>query len=129
MAAWTSAELNKIGRAEELDLASMRRDGSLRNPVTIWVVRSGDDIFVRCMNGRKGAWFRGILTRHEGHIGSAGIDKDVTFVEEHDAAVNAQVDIAYHAKYDRYGQKIVGTVVNPDADESTLKLVPRGPAV
>ncbi len=125
MATWTQAELNKVGKAEDLDISSLRKDGSLRNPVTIWVVRSGDDLFVRCMNGRKGAWFRGILTRHEGHIQAGGVDKDVTFVEEHDAAVNAQVDAAYHAKYDHYGQKIVGTVANPNADASTLKLVPR----
>lgn len=125
MAAWANDELNKIGKAEELDIASMRQDGTLRNPVTIWVVRSGDDLFVRCMNGRKGAWFRGILTRHEGRIKAGGVDKEVIFVEETDPAVNARIDAAYHEKYDRYGQKIVGTVVNPDADASTLKLVPR----
>ena len=35
MTAWTSDELNKIGNAEELQIASLRRDGTLRNPVTI----------------------------------------------------------------------------------------------
>jgi site-specific recombinase XerD len=56
-----SEELNKIGTAEELEIASLRRDGTLRNPVTIWVVRLGDDFYVRSVNGRTGAWSRGEL--------------------------------------------------------------------
>ena len=39
---WTSDELTKIGTAEELRIASLRRDGTLRKPVIIWVVRVGD---------------------------------------------------------------------------------------
>jgi hypothetical protein len=35
------------------------------------------------------------------------------------------IDAAYHAKYDQYGPKIVGTVVGPDAATVTIKLVPR----
>jgi hypothetical protein len=38
MAAWTSDELDKIAAADELELASAKRDGTLRKPVTIWVV-------------------------------------------------------------------------------------------
>ena len=41
MTAWTSDELNKIGEAEELKIASLRRYGALRNSVIIWVVRVG----------------------------------------------------------------------------------------
>jgi hypothetical protein len=39
MTTWTSDELDNIGNADELQLATQRPDGSLRNPVTIWVVR------------------------------------------------------------------------------------------
>ena len=52
MTTWTSDELKKIGIAEELAIASLRRDGTLRKPVTIWVVRHGDDLYVRSVNGR-----------------------------------------------------------------------------
>ena len=68
MTTWTSDELNKIGTAEELLIAPLRRDGTLRNAVTIWVVRLGDDIYVRSVNGRTSAWFRGTQTRLQGHI-------------------------------------------------------------
>jgi hypothetical protein len=59
MTAWTSEELNQIGSAEELKLASMRRDDTLRKPVIMWVVRHGDRLYVRSVNGPAGAWFRG----------------------------------------------------------------------
>jgi hypothetical protein len=39
MNAWTGDELDKIGTADELEIAPLRRDGTQRNPVTIWVVR------------------------------------------------------------------------------------------
>jgi len=49
---WTGDELDAVGTAEELELASVRRDGTLRRPVTMWVVHVGDDIYVRTVNGR-----------------------------------------------------------------------------
>ncbi len=82
MTNWTSNELNKIGTAEELQISSLRQDGTLRKPVTIWVVRLGDDLYVRSVNGRTSAWFRGTQVRQEGHIQAGGVEKDVTFVEE-----------------------------------------------
>ena len=46
--------------------------------------------------------------------------------EEPDHAIDgADLSRAYHAKYDRYGPAIVGTVVSPDAEQSTLRVVPR----
>jgi Uncharacterized protein conserved in bacteria (DUF2255) len=39
MAAWTGEELDRITAADELELASAKGDGTLRKPVTIWVVR------------------------------------------------------------------------------------------
>ena len=124
MTAWTSDELNKIGKAEELDFQSEREDGSLRDPVTIWVVRVGDDLYIRAIKGRQG-WFRGILTRHEGRIEAGGVGKEVSFVEEGDPATNANVDAAYKSKYRGYAANIVNTVLTPEARDTTLKLVPR----
>ena len=124
MTVWTSDELDKIGTAEELQIAALRRDGTLRNPVTIWVVRHGDDLYVRSVNGRTGAWFRGTQVRHEGHIQAGGVDKDVTFVEA-DPTINDQIDTAYRTKYRRYGANIVNTIVSSEARSATIKLVPR----
>jgi hypothetical protein len=125
MTIWTSDELNKIGTAEELQLASLRRDGTLRNPVTIWVVRVSDDLYVRPINGHTSAWFRGTQERHEGHIRAGGADKDVAFVEEADPDLNKQIDDAYRTKYHRYAANIINTTVSPKARSATTKLVPR----
>jgi hypothetical protein len=125
MTAWTSDELNKIGKAEELQIASLRRDDTLRKSVTIWVVRVGDDLYVRSVYGRSSAWFRGTQTRHEGHIHAGGVDKDVTFVEETNAHVNEQIDAAYRTKYRRYAASIVNTTLTPEARAATIKLVSR----
>jgi hypothetical protein len=106
MTTWTSDELNRIGTAEELEIAPLRRDGTLRNPVTIWVVRVGDDLYVRSYRGHGGAWFRAAQVRHEGHIRAGGVDKDVTFVEESNPEINDQIDTAYRTKYRRYPQYV-----------------------
>jgi len=37
MTTWTNEELEKIGTAEELGLSSLRKDGTPRSPVTMWV--------------------------------------------------------------------------------------------
>ena len=123
MTTWTSNELNKIGTAEELEISSLRRDGTLRNRVTIWVVRLGDDLYVRCVNGREGAWFRGTLVRHEGRVWAGGVEKNVDFVEESDPGVNEKIDASYLTKYRRYPQ-YVAPMVTPKVRAATIKLVP-----
>ena len=125
MTTWTSDDLTKIGTAEELEIASLRRDGTLRNPVTIWVVRIGDDLYVRSWRGRTSAWFRGTQVRHEGHIQAGGVDKDVTFVEEAAPDINDQIDKVYRTKYRRYSAQYVDPMVAPEARATTIKLVPR----
>jgi hypothetical protein len=126
MTTWTNEELTRIGAAEELEIASLRRDGTLRRPRTIWVVALGDSLYVRSVNGRSGAWFRGAQVRHEGHIRAGGVDKDVTFVfVDPDDEVNDQLDARYRAKYRRYAERIVGSIVRPAARSATIKLLPR----
>jgi hypothetical protein len=124
MTAWTSDELTKIGTTDELDLTSVRRDGTLRKPVTMWVVRHGDDLYVRSVNGRTAAWFRGTQVSHEGHIRAGGVDKDVSFVDA-DHGADDDLDAAYRTKYRRYAASIVDHIVSPQARSAAIKLVPR----
>jgi len=123
MNTWTDNELQIIGDAEELRIASRRHDGTLRTPVIIWVVCLGDNLYVRCANGREGAWFRGALKLHEGRIWAGGIDKNVTFVQETDPVINDSIDEAYLTKYRRYPQW-VAPMVTPEVRAATIKLVP-----
>ena len=124
MTAWTKDELPRVAGAEELQIASLRRDSTLRKPVTVWVVRDGDSLYVRSVKGPTAAWFRGTQERHEGRIRAGGVEKDVTFVDaDHD--VDDKVDAAYRAKYRRYAGSILNSVLTPQARSATIKLVPR----
>lgn len=124
MAAWTSDELSRVGGADELQITSLRRDGTVSSPRTIWVVPYGDDLYVRSVNGPTAAWFRGTQVRHEGHISAGGADRDVTFADA-DHGLDDEIDAAYQSKYHRYPANITGSVLTPGARSTTLRLVPR----
>jgi hypothetical protein len=124
MSTWTSDELGRIGAAEELQLTSLRRDGTLRPYVTMWIVRTGDDLYVRSAYGPDNPWFRRAKASGAGRIRAGGLEQDVTFAEAA-PGVHAAIDAAYHSKYDRYGPGIVGSVVGPGAEAVTIRLVPR----
>jgi len=123
MTAWTDDELTRIGQAEELQISSHRQDGSLRPFVTIWAVRAGDDLYVRSAYGSTNPWFRRARASGTGRIRAGGLERDVTFAETHPAA-HLAIDAAYHAKYDRHGPAIVGTVVGAKAAQATIRLRP-----
>ena len=123
MSRWTQKELDAIDAAQELTLASARGDGTLRRPVTMWVVCIGEDVYVRSVNGRESAWFRGAQIRHEARVRAAGVEKDVSLIDTDEAG--DQIDAAYQTKYgDRY-PTIVPSIVAPQALVATLKLTPR----
>jgi hypothetical protein len=123
MTSWSGDELSSIGEGDEIRIASRRPDRSLRPYVRIWVVRVGDDLYVRSAYGPENGWYRRALASGEGRIRTAGMERDVTF-EAPDRSLDAEVDRAYHVKYDRYGPAIVGTVVSSQAAGTTLRLVP-----
>src|SRR5260370_38964488 len=105
MPQWTSDQLGKIGRAEEVQIASVRGDGNLSKPVTVWVARHGDVLYVRSVRGRKAHWFRGAQERHDGRIRAGGGQQAIPFVEpDHD--LDDEVDAADRATYRRYAGSI-----------------------
>ena len=124
MSEWTNDELEKIGAAEELQIAPRRRDGTLRRPVTIWVVRLGDDLYVRSWRGSDGSWYRTAEDGHQGRISAGGVEKDVAFVDADGDVLLGAVDAAYREKYGRYSG-YVEPMVRPEARATTIELVPR----
>jgi hypothetical protein len=123
MSKWPSDELNQIGDAEEVQISSLKRDGTLGKPVTTWVVRHGDFLYVRSVKGARGNWFRGVQERHEGRITGGGLQRDVAFVDAKD--VGEELDAAYRTKYQRYAGAILNSVLTLGARSATLQLVPR----
>jgi hypothetical protein len=123
MTTWTNDELTRIGAAEELAITTTRSDGTSRQPLPIWVVRVGDDLYVRSVNGPTAAWFRGAQAHREGHIQAGGVANGVTFIDA-DPALADQIDAAYNTKYRRY-PGIVPRIVRAEARAATIKLIPR----
>jgi hypothetical protein len=73
-ATWDTEQLDKIGGVDELRLAARRSDGSLRPFTTMWVVRAGDELFVRSAGGSDRRWYRHALASRAGHISAGGIE-------------------------------------------------------
>jgi len=120
-AAWTRAELQKVGGAEELELTPRLSDGGLGRPVIIWVVPSGEDLYVRSWRGSAGEWYRRALQSGEARISAGGVERDVRAVRPAEE-VNDDVDAAYRSKYG--GDDYVDSMVRPEARATTLRLVP-----
>ena len=100
MTSWTSDELTRLADADEMHIAGTRSDGSLRTPVIVWMVRLGDDLYTRSVNGPDASWFRGTRANHQGHISANGVERDVTFVDiDAGDPINADLDAAYRRAY------------------------------
>jgi hypothetical protein len=123
MTDWKADELDAIAKAPELEIAALRDDGTLRDPVTIWVVSVGDDLFVRSVRGSTGSWYQGSQQRHEGRIEAGGVERDVEFAEA-DHGLDDEIDDSYKEKYG-YPSSAVDHITSPEARATTLRFVPR----
>jgi hypothetical protein len=123
MPGWTDAELTAIGDARAIDITTLRGDGTHRRAVTIWVVRVGDDLYVRSVRGRPGGWFRHAVHSLHGRIRVGGAEREVAF-EEPDRSVHPGIDDAYRTKY-RTSPSSVAAMITPDAAAATFRLLPR----
>lgn len=131
MRTWSEQDLASVEATDEVQVSSTRPDGTQRPAVTIWAVRVGGDVFIRSAYGPDNGWFRRAVGSGAGRFTVAGrghdVTQDVTYtaVEAGDEDVHAALDGAYHAKYDHYGPRIVGSVVGPAARQATLRVSPR----
>jgi hypothetical protein len=98
MAGWTAEQLQIIGRTDDLEISSRRRDGTLSPRITIWVVQVGDDLYFRSVTGPDASWFRAARNRGAGRVWSGGVEQDVRFEEPGDG-LEEQIDDAYRAKF------------------------------
>lgn len=129
MTDWTSEQLHVVEITDEVQVTPLAAEGTPRTSgraVTIWAVRIADTIYIRSARGPQRSWFTRAATSGAGQFTAGPIEREVTFdvVAPQEAALHAQLDAAYHAKYDRYGPRIVASVVGPVAAQATLRVVP-----
>jgi hypothetical protein len=125
---WSTEDLEQIGRAEELQIATRRADGTLRRWVPIWVVCVGDQVYVRTWYRRDNGWFGHVLGSRRARIRVPGLEVDVGVEDvgsdkEDRAELRANVDAAYHAKYARHGGPSVDGMTTDTAAATTMRLV------
>jgi hypothetical protein len=123
MAPWNPTQLGQIASTREIEISSLREDGNLSKPVTIWAVQVGEELYVRSVRGADGGWYKAAEQRHEGRIEAGDIAVDVTF---EDAAhhLDEEIDASYKAKYG-YPSDSVDSVTTEAAKATTTRLLPR----
>jgi hypothetical protein len=122
MSGWSDSELATIGTADEIHVAPDRADHTPGPAVPIWVVRVGDELYVRSYRGPSGSWYRCPRRNGSGRISVGGVDHAVRFTVA-DPGVRTQVDEAYRAKYGRYGS-LVRPMISDTVADTTLQLQP-----
>jgi hypothetical protein len=123
MTGWNPTELERIASEREIEVSSLREDGALTKPVTIWAVRVEDDLYVRSVRGDAGGWFKAAEQRHEGRIEADSSAVDVAF-EDVPHHLDAEIDAAYKVKYG-YPSDPVDSITTDAARETTIRVVPR----
>jgi hypothetical protein len=126
MNGWSERDLSLIGEADEIIVAP---DGGDRSPgpaVPIWVVRVGDELYVRSYRGASGGWHRRARSSRNGRIRSGGEEFRVRFSEVAAPELRTKIDEAYRVKYGRYGSRYVTPMTSDSVAETTLQLEPAG---
>ncbi|SHF70208.1 hypothetical protein SAMN05443575_0689 [Jatrophihabitans endophyticus] len=122
--AWSTEELARLARAEELHLAALRADGTLARPLPVWVVQIDRTAYVRTWHRRDTGWFGHVLRSGRAHVRVPGVERDaiVTDVGRDDGGLRARIDAAYRVKYGQYGAATVDRMTGDEAAAATLRL-------
>jgi hypothetical protein len=119
-----TAQLDALGSVEEVAITTARPDGSLRPSVPIWVVRVGEEVYVRSYRGGAGAWYRHANQTGRARIRVADSHYDVTAEKPVEPNAAAHIDQAYAAKYGHHGDSYVSAMITDAAAATTLRLRP-----
>ena len=122
MSTWTAQELERIGKSEELQLASARSQGGISRFVTMWVVRAGDELYVRSAHGPDNPWYRRARAATAGQIRAGGLERAVTF-DTAEPAVQGAID-AVNTTLPSYETIKKFTILPRDFSQETGELTP-----
>ena len=122
-----AAQLDRIGQADEIEIAQAAAGGRPGRRVTIWVVPHGGRLYVRSWRGTGAAWYRAVKRPGRATVWAAGFEARVR-LQEPSANVESGVDAAFRSKYRRAGAEYVEAMVSEPARSTTLELLPEAGA-
>jgi hypothetical protein len=122
MDAMAGNALQHLADVEEIRIGFQRPDRSTGS-TPVWVVRAGDDLFVRSMYGPRGGWYRRLRANPDGQVQDQGHTHLVRAEPVTDAGTVGEVTHAYAAKY--ADSPYVQSLLSEEAAGATLRLEPR----
>jgi hypothetical protein len=125
MTGWRADDLIAIGTAESAQVAPDSEDGAPGRAATIWVVRVGNDLYIRSYRGPVARWYRRALRGRRGTIRISTLELRVRF-DNAEADVQPQINEAYRTKYAAHSSDYLRRMVGPAAVATTLRLQPIG---
>ena len=125
---WRADELSTIDGNGEVEIATRRSDGMLRAARIVWIVRNGNAVYVRSVNGTTAAWYRGVQTCHEGKLSAGRLQRGVVFAEAgahagEGSGLDDALDAAYRRKYGS-SSSAVARITADVARATTLRVDP-----
>jgi hypothetical protein len=114
--------LQHLADVEEIRIGFQRPDGSTGS-TPVWIVRAGDDLFVRSMYGARGGWYQRLRANPHGEVHDQAHSHLVRAEPVGDAGTVAEVTRAYATKY--AASPYVQSLLGEEAAGATLRLKPR----
>jgi hypothetical protein len=119
MAKFDQETLRKLHDCKEVAIRTTKHPGSA---VTIWIVVSSTDVFVRSVRGAKGRWYRDLANGGPATLEFNGEQLAVQAVAATDAGSIERASQEFLSKY--RSSPYAGSIVRPDVLETTLRLDP-----
>ena len=120
MAKFDRDALRKLHDCKEVAIRTTKHPGSA---VTIWVVVSSTDVFVRSVRGAKGRWYRDLATGGPATLEFNGEQLAVEAVAATDAGSIERASQVFLSKY--RPSPYAASIVRPDVLDTTLRLDPQ----
>jgi hypothetical protein len=117
MASFDRETLRKLHDCKEVAIRTTKHPGSA---VTIWVVVSGTDVFVRSVRGAKGRWYRDLATGGPAMLEFNAEQLAVQAVPATDAGSTERASQEFLSKY--RSSPYAASIVRSEVLETTLRL-------
>jgi hypothetical protein len=120
MAQFDPETLRKLHDCKEVAIRTTKHP---KSSITIWVVVSGTDIFVRSVRGAKGRWYRDLADGGPATLEFNGEQLAVQAVSATDTGSIERASQEFLSKY--RSSPYAASIVRPDVLETTLRLDPQ----